>query len=185
MLHHDDYHHRFYDFLGAGGERLVKELAAAWTGERPEPPKAAASAFSNWPTISRKLHELFERAPKEAVTDTETAWAHMALKAVDDPGYPEEIAAKVRKKANAIIVACAARDRERIGAALAEPKRLLVRLDEFVGPVGARKEPASAYDAEMHVRQFLDDCRKFDRALSAIPSKLREGSPNASRAGDI
>lgn len=163
----------------------MKELAAAWTGERPEPPKAAASAFSNWPDISKQLHDLFQRAPEEAVTDPEAAVARMALKAVNDPDYPEEIAAKVRERANVVMTSCAARDREQIEASLAEPKQLLARLDEFVASVGERKNLTSMRDAEMQVRQFLDDCRKFDRELSAIPSKLREGSPNASRAGDI
>lgn len=153
----------------------MKELAAAWTGERLEPPKAAASAFSNWPTISKKLHELFERAPKEAITDPEAALAHMALKEVDDPYYPEEVAAKVRERANASITSCAERDKERIEAALTEPKRLLARLDEFIASVSEHKNPTSMQDAVMHVHRFLDDCHAFDRALSAIPAKLQAG----------
>lgn len=148
-------------------------------------PKSAASAFSNWPDISKQLHDLFQRAPEEAVTDPEAAVARMALKAVDDMDYPEKIAAKVRERANAIIASCAARDRELIEAALSEPERLLARLDNFIASIGKKREPVSAWNAEVHVYEFLDDCHKFGGALSAIPAKLREGSQNASRAGDI
>ena len=133
-----------------------------------------AKAFTHWPEISSQLHELFECAPQEAVVDAEAALACTALNAIEDGNYPEEIVRKVKERAEGIIVACAERDGERIATTLAEPRRLLMRLDDFIVSFDRPVRQDVLPEMVTRVRAFLDDCRRFDHALSEIPILLWE-----------
>ena len=136
-------------------------------------PASVEDAFTNWPGISSQLHRLFARAPREAISDPQALLARMALDAIEENGFPREAADEVRAKANAIIAECAARDEEKIVHVLAEPQRLLEQLDGLVVSMRAPKEPMGKWDAMGQVGGLLDVCQRLDKALSAIPSKLR------------
>ena len=136
-------------------------------------PSSVENAFTNWPDISSQLHRLFARAPREAISDPQALLARMALDAIEEDDFPLEVADEVRIKANAIITECAARDKEKIECALAEPQRLLEQLDSLVVSMRAPKEPMGKWDAMGQVGGLLDVCQRLDKALSAIPSKLR------------
>jgi len=101
-------------------------------------PTSVEQAFTNWPEISSQIHDLFFRAPHEAISEPQALLARMALDAVEEPGYPGEVANEVRARANEVIVACAARDKDKIRRALAEPKRLLKQLDGLVASMHAK-----------------------------------------------
>lgn len=150
-------------------------ISAILSGETKNLPEAATKASNHWPKISDSLHDLFKRAPAEAIADVTAALASLALGAVEENNYPAELAQKVRDAAHMTLARSAEANRERIAAAIAEPMRLLVSLDDFIRRVQRPGNALPRTDAEAQVRQFLEWCRQFDRALSAIPVRLREG----------
>lgn len=144
------------------------------SGETRNLPEAAAKAFNHWPKISDRLHDLFKRAPAEAIADVTAALASLALDAVEENNYPVDLAQKVRDAARMTLARSAGANRERIAAAIAEPMRLLVSLDDFIRRVQRPGNALPRAEAETQVRQFLEWRRQIDRALSAIPVRLRE-----------
>lgn len=187
ILHHDDFHHRFYQYLGASGSSAgdvsVKGISAMLSGEAMEMPEPATKAFNHWPKISRNLHDLFSRAPAEAIADDTAALARLALSAVEENNYPADLAQKVRDEANVILARSAEASRERIAAAIAEPIRLLESIDGFILRVQQPRNALPRTEAEAQVREFLEWCRQLDRALSAIPVCLREGAGHRTVGG--
>ena len=177
-LHHDDYHYRFYHYLarplGHALERLVYELALAIMDPSFPLPLPAAKAFRNWPGISAALHDLFECAPREALAEPQAVLARMALEQVESDVFPESVRAVVRERAQRVLAECAKRDKERVEQAIAEPRRLVEAIDEFVALLSADDRIAEP-EAEQRVHDFLDNCRRLDRALSDIPRRLRDG----------
>lgn len=182
VLHHDDFHHKFYHYLGASGSGAedvsVKGVSAMLSGEAMDMPEAATKAFNHWPKISINLHDLFNRAPAEAIADDTAALARLALNAVAKNNYPTDLAQKVRGEAQSILARSAEANRERIASALAEPMRLLESIDGFIMRVQQPGNALPRTEAEAQVRKFLEWCRQLDRALSAIPVRLREGVTN-------
>lgn len=181
-LHHNDYHHKFYHYLGASGsgaeDASVKGISAMLSGEATNWPEAATKAFNHWSKISNNLHDLFNRAPAEAIADDTAALARLALGAVDKNNYPADLAQKVRDEAHVILARSTETNRERISAAIAEPIRLLESIDGFIMRVQQRRNALPRTEAEAQVREFLEWCRQLDRELSAIPVRLREGVAN-------
>lgn len=181
-LHHDDFHHRFYQYFGGAGsdaeDIAVKGISRVLSGESTELPLGSAKAFNHWPEISNNLHDLLSRAPAEVVADDTAVLAMLALRAVEENSYPTDLAKKVRDEANTILARSAEVNRERITAAIAEPMRLLKSIDDFIMLVQRRGNSLPCTEAEAQVREFLDECQQLDRALSAIPIRLREGAPD-------
>lgn len=164
------------------------EIAAVLEEPSASLPEPAAKAFRNWPTVSVSLHDLFERAPREAFTDPDAALACMTLKEIGRGGYPESAAAVVRERAEHMLTECAKRNRRFVEKAIEEPRRLVKVMDEFVALFNNRMlcpHPSPlpegegvkivADEAERHARDFLDNCRRLDRALSEIPRRLQQG----------
>jgi hypothetical protein len=183
-LHHDDFHHRFYQYLGAAGsgaeDIAVKGISCMLSNESIDLPEAAAKAFNHWLKISNNLHVLFNHAPAEAVADDTSVLARLALRAVERNNYPAELAQEVRDQARIVLARSAEANRERIAAAIAEPMRLLNSIDGFIMRV-QQQRPRNALphpEAEAQARKFLEWCRQLDRALSTIPVRLREGAVN-------
>ena len=164
-------------------KRFVDELALAMMGSALPPPPPAVKAFRNWPEISAVLHDLFERAPREALPDPEAMLAHMALEQIESDVFPEPIRMEVQKRAEAVLAECVRHKGAEIMAALAEPKRLVQSIDEFVARFNEGKDTSFSsplpeerdlkHDATERVRKLLENCRKLDRALSDIPRNLR------------
>lgn len=148
------------------------------SGESVVLPEAATKAFNHWLKISNNLHDLFNRAPAEAVTDDTAALARLALSAVEKHNYPADLAQKVRDEAHAILSRSAEMNRKRIETAIAEPMRLLESIDGFIMRVQQQENELSSMEAEVQVRKFLEWSRQLDRELSAIPVRLREGVAN-------
>lgn len=146
------------------------------TSESSNFPEAVTKAFNHWPKISHDLHDLFNRAPAEAIADGMAALASMALGTVDKNIYPADLAQKVRDEANAILARSAEMNRKRIETAIAEPMRLLKSIDGFIVRVLQPWNSLQRTEAEAQVRKFLEWCRQLDRELSAIPVRLREGA---------
>jgi len=180
ILHHDDYHYRFYHYLSkSGGEAeaaFVREIAAALAGSTRSIPEAAKKAFKHWPGISKSLRDLFDRAPREAITDPEAVLASMVLAEIGKRDYPASAAAVVRERAERVLAECAERGKGLVEKVIEEPKRLVAETDDFVALFGRADHRFAVDEAERRVRQFLDDCRRLDRALSDIPRRLREGA---------
>lgn len=187
-LHHDDFHYRFYHYLSKAGAEaetaFMKEIAAVLAGKSSRLPDAAMKAFKHWPGISSSLWDLFERALREATTDPEAMLARMAITEVGKRDYPESIAVAGRERAERVLAECAARSGELVGKAIEEPRRLVKAIDEFVALFTARSDhphpspqgeggKISGDEVERHVRDFLDNVRRLDRALSDIPRRLR------------
>lgn len=153
----------------------MKGISRVLSGESTDLPEAATKAFNHWPKISISLHDLFNRAPAEAIADDTAALARLALSAVEETNYPADFAKKVRDEAQAILARSAEMNRKRIEMAIAESVRLLKSIDGFIVRV---RQPGNALprtEAEAQVREFLEWCRQLDRELSAIPVRLREG----------
>ncbi len=138
-------------------------------------PEPVAKAFNHWPAISNDLRDLFNRGPVEAVVDTSAALARLAFSTVEENDYPIDLAQKIRDEAQAILARNAEANRERVAAAIAEPMRLLKSIDDFIVLVQQPGNALSRADAEAQARKFLEWCGQLDRALSAIPVRLREG----------
>lgn len=178
-LHHGDFHYRFYHYLSTSDpgkeDKLVAELSGVLTGGGDPLPAGSGKALRHWPAISRSLHGLFDRAGREAMTFPEALLAELAQGAAAKPACPPPLAAIIRADARQVLVQCAERSRDTIDAALAEPRRLLAALDEFVTLFqdGAPPVSLNRLDAERRVREFLDDCRRFDGAVSANAQCLR------------
>lgn len=181
-LHHDDFHHKFYHYLGASGsnaeDNTVNGISSVLSGKSHDLPQAVAKAFNHWPKISNSLHDLFRGAPAEAIADEKTVLARLALRAVEGNNYPADLAQKVRDEAHIILTRSTEANRERIEAAIAEPMRLLKSIDDFIMLVMRPGNALPRTEAEAQVRKFLEWCRQLDRALSAIPVCLREGVAN-------
>jgi hypothetical protein len=60
---------------------------------------------------------------------------------------------------------------------LTEPRALCDKLDAFVRLFDDQREPIFAADAGARVDQFLDDCRRLDRALSSISTRYLRADP--------
>lgn len=182
LLHHNEFHHRFYHYLGASGSNVedgsVNGISCVLSGESTELPEAAAKAFNHWSKISINLHELFNRAPVEAMADVTVALARLAIQAVAENNYPADLAQKVREQAHTILARSAEANRERIASSISEPMRLLESIDGFIMRVQRRGQALSRMEAEAQVRKFLEWCRQLDRALGAIPVLLRDGDAN-------
>lgn len=178
ILHHDDFHHRFYQYFGASGSGAedvsVKGVSTMLSGHATVLPEAATKAFNHWPKISINLHDLFNRAPVEAIADDTAALARLALSAIEKNHYPTDLAQIVRDKALVILEQSAEVNSERIAAVIDEPMRLLESIDGFIIRVQQPGNALPRTEAEMQVRKFLEWCRQFDRALSDIPVRLRE-----------
>ncbi len=194
-LHHNDFHYRFYHYLSQSGggseEKLQQEIMVALMKGPTGLPESAAKAFKNWLAISESLHDLFERAPREAITDPDVVLARMALEQIDKAGFLASVMAVVRERAEHVLKECEIRNRELVEKAIEEPKRLVSAMDKFIDlfdtrggtphSKGERKNretenhPLAADDAERSVRVFLDNCRWLDRALSDIPRRLQQG----------
>lgn len=177
MLHHNDYHYRFYHYLGNPDDSFVHDITAVLAGTASTLPEAAGKAFRNWPTISKSLRDLFKRGPREAITAPEAILARMALTEAGKGGYPESVADLVRKRAEEMLAGCEAHSGRPVVAVLAESRRLVNEMDAFVALFDAKEGEGvgiSADDAEQQVRGFLEHCRKLNRELSAIPSRLRD-----------
>ena len=200
-LHHDDYHYRFYHYLGRSGgeteETFVKDIAIVLAGTSGSLPEAAGKAFKHWPRISNSLRDLLKRAPREAPTDPNAVLARMATAEIGKGRYPALVAAIVHERAERVLQESAARFGQPVEMAIEEPRRLVEKMDEFValfdtgvghphlGPLpegegmnnkalGPREgERTPADEAERRVREFLENCRRLDRALSDIPRRLR------------
>lgn len=156
----------------------MKGISAKLSGELKGLPEAATKAFNHWPKISNNLHDLFNRAPAEAIADDTAALARLALSAVEVNNYPADLAQNVRDEAHAILARSAEANRERIEAAIAEPVRLLEAIDGFIMRVQQPGNVLPRTEAEEQVRKFMEWCRQFDRELSAIPVRLSEGVAN-------
>lgn len=180
VLHHNDFHHKFYHYLGASGSSAedvsVKGISRVLSGESVDLPEAATKAFNHWPKISNNLHDLFRRAPAEAIADDTAALARLALSAVEKNNYPADLAQTVRDEAQEILARSSKANCERIAAAIAEPMRLLESVDSFIMRVQQPGNELARTEAEAQVRKFLEWCRQLDRELSAIPVRLREGA---------
>lgn len=143
-------------------------------GEPAELSSGAAKALNHWPRISDSLHDLLCCAPDEAVADEMASMARMALQAVEEYDYPPELAQQVRDATHAMLARSSEANRERIAAAIAEPMRLLESIDGFIVRVQQPGNVLPRTEAETQARKFLEWCRQFDQALSAIPIRLRE-----------
>lgn len=146
------------------------------SGETTDMPEAATKAFNHWTKISISLHDLFNRAPAEAIADDAAALARLALGAVGENNYPADLAQKVRDEAQAILARSAEMNRKRIETAIAESVRLLKSIDGFIVRVRQPGNVLPRTEAESQVRKFMEWCRQLDRELSAIPVRLREGA---------
>lgn len=156
----------------------MKGISAMLSGEATNLPEAATKAFNHWPTISKKLHDLFNRAPSEAIVDGAAVLARLALCAVEENNYHADLAQNVRDEAHTILARSAEANRERIAAAIAEPMCLLESIDDFIMRVQRPGNVLPRTEAEAQVSNFLEWCRQLDRELSAIPVRLREGVTN-------
>lgn len=148
------------------------------SGEAMDMPVAATKAFNHWPKISNNLHDLFNRAPAEAIADDTAALARLALGAVEVNNYPADLAQIVRDEAQEVLAHSAEANRERIETVIAESVRLLKSIDGFIARVQQPGNALPRMEAEAQVRKFLEWCRQLDRELSAIPVRLREGVAN-------
>lgn len=146
------------------------------SGEATDLPEAVTKAFNHWPKISNNLHDLFNRAPTEAVADDTATLARLALSALEKTNYPADLAQKVRDEAHTILARSAEANCERIAAAIAEPVRLLESIDNFIMRVQQPGNVLARTEAESQVRKFLEWCRQLDRELSAVPVRLSEGA---------
>lgn len=171
LLHHDDFHHRFYHFIASSADALAECLM---TRAAPLPP-SIQKAVTAWPGISGDIKQLFDRAPAEAGTDAETMLARLALNEIERPGFPEECAAEVRLKAGAVIALHQARNRTVVDQALKDSRVLLAQLDGAVAALSGPRQALGKWEAMAEAQGFLDICSRFDRALSAIPARLRSG----------
>lgn len=181
LLHHDAFHHRFYHFLASSEETLANSLMKG----NGKSPVSVEQAFTNWPEISSQIHDLFKRAPREAISDPQALLARMALDAVEEAGFPHDVASEVLAKANEVIAGCAAKDGEKIEQALSESKKLLDELDGLVASMSPHHKPhphpgslpegegMDKWTAMEQVGNLLDVCRRFGNAMSDIPSRLR------------
>lgn len=177
-LHHNDYHYRFYHYLGGLGgeieEALVREITASRSQSTGNLLGVGVKAFKHWRAISLSLHELFDRAPREAITDPVAVIARMATEEVKKGNYSVSVENIVRERAERTLARCTERDKGLIDNAIAESKRLLNELDKFVALFDKDDLRLAADEAEQRVREFLDNCRRLDRGLSDIPRRLRE-----------
>lgn len=136
-------------------------------------PPAVSQALANWTAISQQLLDLFARAPREALVDPQALLAQLALEAIEGGGFPRDLAAEIRNRANEIIAECAARDGKKIEQALLEPKELLGKLDRLIVSLHEEKGPMDKWAAMGLAGNLLDVCQRFDKSFSAIPSRLR------------
>ena len=186
-IHHNDYHYRFYHYLNASGsgsaEERVGDIAKALVVQSAHLPSPVSKAFKNWPVISVNLHDLFQRAPLEAIAEPDAIIARMAIREVEQAEYPPAVTRKVLEKANQVLETSMIRNREKIERVIAEPRRLVKALDAFVARFSVGDEQAASSrdqgaiplaEAERLGREFLQNCRRLDRALSAIPKQLEE-----------
>lgn len=173
-LHHNDFHHGFYHYLGAGETQNQKStmMADVLSGRTAALTVGVARAIEHWPGISAMFHDLFNRAGSEAITDPTAALAQMAMKQMDSGSYPPDIVAEVKSRAQEVIITCSVRDQALIASAIEEPKRLLVQIDEFVSLFAERHQPIPIAEAELKAQTFMDNCRKFDLSVTAIKNVL-------------
>ncbi len=185
-VHHDDYHYRFYHYLSRSSveseAKFSEQLIRALGDPAVSVPPPAAKAFNNWPDISAKLRDLFDRAFREALPEPEGELSRLVLERIGMSGLPEPLCSEVRGRAGKMLTESAQRNLEVVEDAIAEPKRLVKEIDEFIALFDSR-HPGTVTggdrgvdDAERRVRDFLDNCRRLDRALSDIPHRLRRGA---------
>jgi acyl-CoA reductase-like NAD-dependent aldehyde dehydrogenase len=179
-LHHNDYHYRFYHYLsppsGGAQERFAREMAAALEEVSAEVPASVAKAIKNWPALSARLRDLFDRALREALMEPEAILARMALEEVERANYTQAVTEQVRRQARDVLESCAKRNAAVVQAAIAEPRRLVDALDEFVRlfKPDNRRRAFPSEKARQKVEGFLENCRQLDRALSDIPRRLSQ-----------
>jgi len=176
-LHHNDYHYRFYHYLGKSSgeseERLVEDFVVALTRVSRSLPEAVEKAFRHWRAISRSLRDLFSRAPREAIADPESVYARMAIEEVGKRSYPALAAKSVRERAGRNLAERAERSNGLIECAVAEARHLVGEMDEFVSLFDKEGCGMGADEAELRARRFLDNCRRLDRELSEMTRRLR------------
>ncbi len=172
-LHHDDFCHGFYDFIGAVGgasgsttrQALVECLHGAAL------PESLVCGFANWFSIANKLHGLFERAPSEGLYADEAQLAYAARASVqlwDDA----LLGARVSDAADAALLRIAARDAQRVRQRIDELQRIADRIGAFVALCQSGSYvPAGEIDGRVDV--FLEDVQALHFGLSALPRSLR------------
>lgn len=167
-LHHDVFHHQFYQFIKAYEDDLIALLTSTAS-----PSPTIGRVLAGWPHIAERLAVLFDRATGEAIADTEILLARLSMASTTRSDFSSELAVEVRSKAEAIISSRAAENQARIRLALAEPKRLLAELNLGVTAIDTPQIALPKSVAAERARSVLDLCRRFSDAVSAIPGKLR------------
>lgn len=179
-LHHDDYHYRFYHYLGKSSDdsemAFVKGVAAVLAGTSRNLPASAEKAFRHWVGISISLIDLFKRAPREAIQDSDALLAHLALVEIGRGEIPASVAANVRERAESAQAKCRERNEGIVEKVIEESRRLVKAMDEFVVLASNSNHRLPVEESERRVRAFLEDCRRLDRALSDIPRRLHNES---------
>lgn len=97
----------------------------------------------------------------------------MALAEIGKWDYPASAAAGVRERAEHVLAECAERNGGLVEKAIEEPRRLVKAMDEFVALFSRTDRHLAIDKSERRVREFLDNCRRLDHALSDIPRRLR------------
>lgn len=182
-IHHDEFHHRFYQYFGGQGSNAeniaIKGIDAVRLGETLDLPVSTKKAFENWPKISTNLHNLFARAPTEGFADDEFVLVRLAQASIETSEFPLDLAQLLRVEIDGILVRRVEINRERIVAAIAEPTRLLECIDDFILGLSGTSSISSPAAKIVCVDTFLEWCRQLDRALSDIPQILSKGIANA------
>lgn len=178
ILHHNDFHYRFYHYLSSKSryeveEVFMKEIAEMLAGTSKSLPKAAEKAFRHWYGISIHLRILFDRAPYDAISNPDVVLAKMAIGEIGTSSNLDSVTVVVSKRAEELLARSAVRNRELVEKVIAEPKRLVKAMDDFVALFDSTNNRFSVDESKLRIREFLENCRRLDHVLSDIPRRLR------------
>lgn len=121
------------------------------------------------------MEKLFGRATAEAVPNFRVMLARKALATMGKVELPECVNATVKRGAEAILKCHSEAHRSNVEAVMAEPKALLKELAEAVQYLTGRRLPTSRWEAMVKVQSLLELGRRFGRALSEMPERLKAG----------
>ena len=171
-LHHGDYCHGFYNFIGSSGgvtesvnrQSLIEHLRGA---DLRGPLKRA---FANWRAIADKQAALLARAPREGLYAVD---AKLAFAARESAGLWADatLAGRVTEAAGAVLARVALEDAQRIRLATDELNKIADRIGAFVAlcQSGARVPEGEIVST---VDGFLADVQALHAGWSALPRRL-------------
>lgn len=172
ILHHNDYHHRFYHFLASAEDALVLYLMHPDTRRLP----GIEKAIDAWPAFSQHVRQLFAQAPTLAIVDVDSWLETKALSFRDRTADSQQANDATSSTIDAVVSGRAAKRDSRIARALCDSTELLAALDLAVDALSITNQPMNKWEAMEEAQRFLELCRRFDLAFSAIPTALRDSS---------